>query len=185
VAGSYVVDSEGVRATDVSLVEKGRLLTLLTGRAPLRGLTHSTGHTRGGDVHASVLQLESNQAVSAADLRRQYLELLETQDSDFGYIIRSIANPNDVQGGGGLILEAVKVTPDGRETPVRGIRLSGAAASAFRDIVEGSRERTLLSMRVTNNDAMTVIAPNLLFEELEIVHDREVTQNPPAVPSPL
>jgi predicted Zn-dependent protease len=184
VAGAYVVDSEGVRATDVTLVEKGRLLTLLTGRAPLRGLTRSTGHTRGGDVQASVVQIESNQAVSAADLRRQYLELLETQNSDFGYIIRAIANPNDVQGGGGLILDAVKVTPQGRETPVRGIRLSGAAASAFRDIVEGSRERVLHSVRITNTEAMTLIVPNLLFEELEIVHDREVIQKPPIVPSP-
>ena len=34
IAGSYVVDDEGVRAKDVTLVDKGRLVTLLTSRAP-------------------------------------------------------------------------------------------------------------------------------------------------------
>ena len=52
VPGSYVVDDYGIRAKDVTLVEKGRLVTLLAGRAPLKGLLQSTGHTRGGDVQA-------------------------------------------------------------------------------------------------------------------------------------
>ena len=34
VPGAYVVDDEGVPAKDVTLVENGRLLTLLTGRTP-------------------------------------------------------------------------------------------------------------------------------------------------------
>ena len=69
----------GVSGDYVTLVEKGRLVTLLAGRAPLRGLLRSSGHTRGGDVQPGVFQLQSADAVPASELRRQYLELLKTQ----------------------------------------------------------------------------------------------------------
>ena len=55
----------------------------------------------------------------------------------------------------------------------------------FRDLVDASRERTLHSFRGTATDAVSVIVPNLLFEELEIQRTRDITQRPPLVPSPL
>jgi hypothetical protein len=188
VAGSYAVDDHGIRARDVDLVEKGRLVTLLAGRAPLRGLLQSSGHTRGGNVQAGVFQMKSAEAVPAADLRKKYLELLAIQDQPFGYIVRAIANPADVPAGGPggpAILEAVKVTRDGREQLVRGLRLGAVPPATFRDLLDASRERTLYSYRATNNDAVSVIVPNLIFEELEILQAREITQKPPVVPSPL
>ncbi len=47
VGGAYAVDDEGVAAEDVTLVEGGRLRTLLTSRTPLRNLPSSNGHARG------------------------------------------------------------------------------------------------------------------------------------------
>ena len=187
--GAYVVDDYGIRAKDVTLVEKGRLVTLLAGRAPLRGLLQSSGHTRGGDVQPGVFHMQSAEAVSAAELRRKYLELLETQDKPFGYIVRGLASPADAPGGGPgagpMILQAVTVTRDGREDVVRGVRLGSVLPAAFRDLLDASRERTLYSVRTTNTDAVSVIVPNLIFEELEILQAREITQKPPIVPSPL
>ena len=40
---------------------------------------------------ASVLQVQSSEAIPGAELKRKYLELLKTQDRTSGYIIRSIA----------------------------------------------------------------------------------------------
>jgi hypothetical protein len=178
VAGAYTVDDYGIRAKDVTLVEGGRLATL-------RGLPMSSGHTRGGDVQAGVFQLQSDEAVSAAELRQKYLELLKTQDHEVGYIIRVLADPNDVAGGGGLaILDAVTVTQEGDEARVRGIRLGGTAPAAFRDLLDASRERTLLNLRATTTDPFSVIAPNLIFEEIEILQTQEITQKPPIVPAP-
>ena len=71
VPGSYAVDDYGIRAKDVTLVEKGRLVTLLTGRTPLKGLLQSTGHTRGGDVQPSVVQIQSSEPLPAAEVRTQ------------------------------------------------------------------------------------------------------------------
>lgn len=189
VAGAFNVDDYGIRARDVTLVEKGRLSTLLTGRAPLRGLPQSHGHTRGGDVQPGVIQLQSAEAIPAAELRKKYLDLLATQDQSFGYIVRVIATPAESAGGGPgagpLIVNAVKVMRDGREELVRGVRLGAVPAAAFRDVLDASRERTLHTFRATAQDAASVIVPNLLFEDLEVQQTREVLQKPPLVPSPL
>jgi predicted Zn-dependent protease len=188
VPGAYTVDDYGIKAKDVSLVEKGRLVTLLTGRTPLKGFLQSNGHTRGGDVEPGVIQMQSAEAVPASELRSKYLALLKSQDREFGYIIRSIAAPGDVPGGGGggpVILDAVKVTRDGKEQPVRGLRFATVAPAAFKDLLDASKERALFNFRGTTVDPISVIAPNLIFEELEIQQTREITQKPPVVHSPL
>jgi len=188
VAGSYEVDDYGIKARDVSLVEKGRLVSLLTGRTPLKGFQTSSGHTRGGEVQPSVVQIQSADAIPATEVRRKYLELLKTQDREFGYIIRALASPGEVAGGGGggpVVLQGVRVARDGKEQPVRGLRLAGATAASFRDLMDASRERTLYNFRPTSVDAVSVIVPNLIFEELEIQQTREITQKPPVVKSPL
>jgi hypothetical protein len=188
VPGAYVVDDFGIHPKDVTLVEKGRLVTLLTGRAPMRGLLQSNGHTRGGNVQAGVMHMRSTDAVSASELRRKYLDLLKTQGKAFGYIVRGVASPADVPAsspGGPVILRAVRVSLDGDEQPVRGLRFGAIAPPVFRDLLDASIERTLYSYRATSRDAVSVIVPDLIFEELEIQRAREITQKPPAVPSPL
>jgi hypothetical protein len=188
VAGAYIVDDEGVAAKDVSLVEKGRLVTLLTSRTPQKKLLQSNGHGRAGTVHAGVFQMVSAEAVPAAELKPKYLELLKLQDKPFGYIVRTIAPPGEVPGGGGggpVILDIVKVTPDGEEEAVRGLRFGEVPSAAFRDILEASAERTLQNYRINVVGASSVIAPNMIFEELEIQRTREIVQKPPLVPSPL
>jgi hypothetical protein len=189
VAGAFVVDDQGVRAKDVTLIEKGRLTTLLAGRAPLKGLPQSSGHTRGGDVLPAVFQVQSVDAVPAAELKKRYLDLLAKQDKPFGYIIRTLATPNEAAGGGPgtgpMIFDGVKVMRDGRETLVRGVRLGAVPPATFRDLLDASRERTLYSFRGTTNDAITVIAPDIIYEELEIQQAREINSKPPEVKSPL
>jgi predicted Zn-dependent protease len=188
VAGAYLVDDEGVLARDVSLVEKGRLMTLLTSRTPQRRLLKSSGHGRSGTVHAGVFQMSSTGAIPLSELKTKYIELLKLQDKSFGYIVRSVAPPGEVpggQGGGPVILDIVKVTLDGREEPVRGLRFGDVPPSAFRDILEASQERTLANYRINVVGAASVIAPSVIFEEIEIEHTREIVQKPPLVPSPL
>jgi hypothetical protein len=189
VPGAYAADDEGMRPKDVTLVEKGRLLTLLTSRTPQKNLLQSNGHGRAGGAQAGVFQLQSAQAVPAAELKTKYLEVLKAQDKPFGYIVRGIANPSEITVGGGpggpFILDVVKVTPDGREEPVRGLRFGNVAPTVFRDLVEASQERMLYNYRVSGTDAASLIVPSLMFEELEIQKVTDILQKPPVVPSPL
>ena len=188
VPGAYVVDEEGVLAQDVTLVQDGRLMTLLTSRAPQLNLPTSNGHARGGDAQASVFQLTSTSGVPATDLKAKYLELLTEQNRPFGYIIRGVAGTR----------RTVKVTPDGQESLVRGVALGRVAQGDFRDILEVSEEQALYTYRPAPSATarltgafpspdvvVTVIAPNLLFDYLEVEQVRPIPQTPPIVPSPL
>jgi predicted Zn-dependent protease len=188
VAGAYVVDDEAVPAKDVTLVEKGRLITLLTSRTPQKNLVQSNGHGRSGSVQAGVFQVRSTQAAPATTLKSKYLDLLKAQDKAYGYIIRRVAAPGDVAGagpGGPMILDAVRVTRDGNEELVRGLRFGAVPSTAFRDILEASEERVLHNYRVDSGTAASIIAPSLIFEELELQKTREIVQKPPIVPPPV
>lgn len=186
VPGSYVVDDEGVPAKDVTLVEKGRLLTLLTGRAPQKNLLQSNGHFRAGGAQAGVFHVRSVRTVPASELRTKYLEHLKSFDRPFGYIVRAI----QTEGGGGNagpeIAEAIKITQDGKEEVVRGLRFAGVPPTVFRDLLEASDQPAVFSDQVAaENTIVSVIAPSLIFEELEIQRNTDIAQKPPIVPSPL
>jgi predicted Zn-dependent protease len=184
-AGSYVVDDEGVRAKDVTLVEKGRLATLLTSRVPQKNFPRSNGHGRSGTVVAGVVQVESAQAIPASELKAKYLALLKAQEKTFGYIVRGVRGGDGPGSAGPGIDSIVKVTLDGVESPVRGLRFGDVPTMAFRDLSEASRERSVFSYRATATAAVSVIAPSLIFEELEIQRVRDILQKPPVVPSPM
>ncbi len=184
-AGSYEVDDEGVRAKDVTLVDKGRLATLLTSRVPQKNFPRSNGHGRSGSVLAGVFQLESAQAIPSSSLKDKYIALLKAQDKTFGYIVRGVRSDGQPGAIGPGIENIVKVTLDGKETPVRGMRFGSVPPMAFRDLSEASNERSVYSYRAGTTSMVSVIAPSLIFEELEIVRVRDILQKPPVVPSPL
>jgi predicted Zn-dependent protease len=175
------VDDEGVPAKDVTLVDNGKLITLLTSRTPQRKLLQSNGHSRSGTVQAGVFQVQSSQAVPAAELKAKYLAVLKDQDKTFGYIVRGIGGT----GASPLIQRVVRVSLDGAETPVRGLRFAPIASTTFRNILEASVERPMYSYVSGTGDMVSVIVPSLIFEELEIQQTKDIAQKPPIVPSPI
>ncbi len=188
IPGSYVADDEGTPAKDVTLVEKGRLVTLLTSRTPSKNLPRSNGHGRGGNVQAGVFQMQSAQAVPAAEMKAKYLELLKLQGKEFGYIVRVIDSDDSPGAGlarGPIILHATKVSIDGTEAPVRGLRFADIPFASFKDIIEASQERKLQSYRAQGGTIVSLIVPDLMFEELEIQRISDIAQKPPIVRSPL
>ncbi len=224
VPASYTVDDDGMPGQDVPLVRDGRLLTLLTARVPQKRLLQSNGHARGGNAQASVFQVESARGLPAAELKTKYIEMLKAQGRDFGYIVRGVVDPNEVQvlnydevdtddmesmystmmsgppGArlGPAIGRAVKVRVDGTEQPVRGLSFANVQHTSYRTIAEASKDRTLYtcqpaqvmnmgaSMPMSNRvPVVSLIVPNLLFEELEIQPNKETPFKRPVVPSPL
>lgn len=219
VPGAYELDDEGTPAQDVLLVDKGKLQTLLTNRVPQRNLPQSNGHGRGGGPQAGVVQVSSTAAVPYAQLKESYLKLLKEQGRPFGYIVRSLTPPTALigsvadisellallttgsSGAGGatgpMIPQIIKVTPDGAEQVVRGMRFGALAPNAFRDVLGTSQERELLTYRGGSTVPLapgtlgarqvpvSVIAPSFIVDDLEIQRTRDTAQKPPVVPSPL
>jgi hypothetical protein len=222
VPGAYVVDDEGIRAGDVTLVKDGKLMTLLTGRTPQKRLLTSNGHGRGGSAQAGVFQVQSARGVPNAALKDKYLELLKQQDRPFGFIVRSVLSPWAMQNAdiepddfmamaelmqghgagttGPRIVRVVRVAQDGREETVRGLTFGEVPRSAFKDILEASEQQRLYSYRASPSVpgsmfgyypggaaevTVSLLVPDLLFDELDLQRGHDVPQKPPIVASPL
>src|SRR6266700_1784226 len=90
--GSYVVDDDGVKAQVVSVVEKGKLLNFLMGRAPIRDFPESNGHGRASLGQApepapGTLLVESSEPLTPEELKKKLIELARQHDLKYGYFV--------------------------------------------------------------------------------------------------
>jgi predicted Zn-dependent protease len=101
------------------------------------------------------------------------------------------------------VVEAFKIYRDGRQEPLRDPRFSGFSAASFRDIVAASHRRTVYSAPLRPEHAgvalmssgtlgstlagpaiVSVVVPDLLFEELTIAVPGEPVPRPPVLGHP-
>lgn len=161
----------------------------------------------------SNLFVKASQTQSLEELKKRFLQMLKDRDKPFGMLVRRLDYPFSSTGGdlqqlmasaaqsGGSARPAsppillYRVYPDGREELVRGLRFRGVSTRSLRDILVASTEMALFDF--INNGAplaflgaggliapASVVAPGLLFEELEFEHPQEQLQKPPIVPPP-
>ena len=94
--GSYDVDSEGVRAQPVELVEKGVLTNFLLGRQPIRDFPESNGHGRAAPASPpgpglGVLLMKSTEAQTPDALKKRVTDLIKEQGKPFAYRVETMA----------------------------------------------------------------------------------------------
>jgi hypothetical protein len=215
--GHYQVDEEGVEAKPLTLVNKGKLETMLLTRQPVKGFQASNGRARlPGPYGArmatfSNLFVQASDTVSESDLKAKLIEMIKQRNKPYGMLIRKMDFPSTAtidelrsiasrmgQGGGRAVsspLLAYRVYPDGREELVRGLRLRGFNTRSFRDITAASSETYVF--HVMNNlaplglvggasyvAAQSIVAPSLLFEDVELDRPQESMPKLPTVPPP-
>lgn len=215
VAGHYTVDDEGMRAQDVSLVEKGYLRGLLSSRVPTKRVKASNGHQRGGGAMLSVIDVtcaDAKRKLSSADLKKRLLKLVKDRELPYGIIVRSTMDQNLLftgvfrqlgsdlpisQGEGKIgLLEAYRVYPDGREELIRGVEGAGISPASFKDILVVSKSTTVHNFLapsvvpsfITGGSAYviaTIITPDLLFEDLEVRPLDGDMPKPPVMTNPI
>ncbi|MBZ5698310.1 MAG: hypothetical protein LAN18_07140 [Acidobacteriia bacterium] len=223
--GTYTVDEEGVKAQRVQVVENGILRDLLMSRRPGPDLGHSNGHGRAaylGDPHPLISNLffTSTAAESPADLKKQFLDACRQNGNKWCLIVRAMDNPvlgvreqdelSDLVMGAAsgaatgdrlpLLVYRVNVD-DGRETLIRGARLSGLTLRAMRNIAGVGSDATPFNFTQSQQTGFsgtalaafgsadsgvpaTVIAPSLLFDDVEVHGARGEPRRLPLVPSP-
>ncbi len=111
---------------------------------------------------------------------------------------RRIATASAQSGGARpvvLPLLVYKIYPDGKEELVRSVRFRDLSSKSFKDIVAASDESVVFNF-IDNNApfalmgagnytaSSTVIAPAILFDELELAPVEEEISKPPIVPAP-
>ncbi len=161
----------------------------------------------------SNLFVTAKQSVPSADLRKKLLDMVTQRGKQFGIVVRKLDLPasgsldelqrqsmSAGQRGGStrpvaLPLLVYRVYPDGKEELVRGARFRGLNARSLRDIVAASSTETIFHF-AGNGSALpvmgqggyvalhSVVAPALLFEDLELEKRQEDWPKLPLVPPP-
>jgi predicted Zn-dependent protease len=183
--GSYMFDSEGVKAQPVSTIENGTLTNYLIGRQPLRDFPASNGHGRAGAGTApgpslGVLLLKSSEAQSPDNLKKKVIRMVTEQGTPYGYRVETLGQPGNTP----RLLYRVYAN-DGHEELVRGAVFSELDTRALRTDVIAAGNDPLVSNR-PGGVPTTVISPSLLFDELEVKRaDTSKDKLPEYPPPPL
>ena len=193
VMGRYEYDDQGVPAQAVALVEAGRLKALLMSRNPSKEFTQSNGHGRGiyGVPRAAVgcLVVSAEQALNADGLRQELLDACADEGLEFGIRVAALGSAGDGGrefggGRGGLSpLVMYKVYPDGREEIVRGAEIARIDFKAFKRMLAVGD--TPYVMNTGGGEGQTIVAPAMLFEELDLAKIDRDFDKPPILPAPL
>jgi TldD protein len=178
--GSYEVDDEGVRATPVSVIENGSLVSYLLGREPIRDFPDSNGHGRaapGQSPTPSVgnLIVQSKQSFSPGELRKKLIDLCKQDNKPFGYYVETLAGSNP------RLLYRVYL--DGHEELVRGAIFDELDTRTLRTGLVAAGNDPL----VTNREGaipQSVVSPSVLFDELEVKRTDQQNSKLPDYPAP-
>ena len=179
--GSYEVDSEGVKAQEVDIIQKGVLTNYLLGRQPIRDFPVSNGHGRAAPAappmpSLGVLLVKSSEAQTPGALKKRVAELVKEQGKPFGYRVETMAGPAP------RLLYRV-YAKDGHEELVRGAVFSELDVRALRSDLSAAGNDPLVSNR-TGGIPSTVIAPSLLFDELQVKRADTSKDKLPEYPAP-
>jgi TldD protein len=179
--GAYDVDSEGVKAQTVDIVEKGVLTNYLLGRQPIRDFPESNGHGRAGPAappqpSLGVLLLKTSEPQTPDTLKKHVMELVSNGGQPFGYRVETMAGPAP------RLLYRV-YAKDGHEELVRGAVFSELDVRALRSDLSALGNDPLVSNR-TGGLPATVISPSLLFDELQVKRADTSKDKLPEYPAP-
>jgi len=187
--------------------------TPVTGFPTTNGHARLPGNYGAKSAAIGNLFVRATETTPLAGLKQQLRAMITQLDKPYGILIRKLDYPYsgsqselqalaqaNAQAGGAARpvsppLLVYRVYPDGREELVRGLRFRGVSARSLRDVMAASQETGVFEfVNTTGPLAMlgsggylaptSVVAPGLLFEELEFDVPREQLPKPPTVPPP-
>jgi TldD protein len=180
--GSYEIDSEGVKAQTVTLVDSGSLTNYLIGREPIRDFSTSNGHGRAApgappQPNPGVLILKSSEPQSPEELKKRLIQMITDQGKPYGYRVETLGPGNTPR-----LLYRV-YAGDGHEELVRGAVFSELDVRALRADLIAAGNDPLVDNRI-GGVSTTVITPSLLFGELEVKRADTSKDKLPDYPAP-
>jgi hypothetical protein len=198
--GAYKVDDEGLRSRRVPVVQDGLLMNLLTGRAPVLGISQSSGSFHNGGVTPSNVVITSSKSLSLDELRAELLRRSKLRGKDYAIIVRKIdfstrgADSAGLAPGSMAVLLAYKRFADGHEEPIRNAIINGISFGSFKDILAVSNSPEVWSAsytpRATNpfepggSTFVSLAVPALLFEDATVQKPTGSVNNPPFLEHP-
>jgi predicted Zn-dependent protease len=180
--GSYDVDSEGVKAQRVTVIDNGTLKSYLLGRQPIRDFSESNGHGRAAPgvfpaPGLGVLVVKTSEPQTTEALRQRAIQIVKDQGLPWAYRVDTLGPGNSPR-----LLYRV-YAKDGHEELVRGAVFSELDVRAMRSDLIAAGNDPLVSNR-SGGAPNTVISPSLLFGELEVKRADTSKDKLPEYPAP-
>jgi TldD protein len=181
--GHYEIDDEGVPAQHVTVIDKGNLVNYLIGREPIRDFPASNGQGRAQVPTGKPVPFNSNLIVTASqptskeDLKKKLIEQCQQRDLPYCYYVETFGP---------------KLTPrllykiwrkDGHEELVRGAVFGELDVRALRSSVVAAGGDAYVDNRPTNIPH-SIVAPSILFDELEVKRANQNKEKLPEYPAP-
>ena len=181
-AGSYDVDDEGVEAQKVTVIEKGMLTNYLLGRQPIRDFPHSNGHGRTALAGAprpqiSNLIFKTSNGVPFEELKQKLIQMCKDQGRPYGYYVETTGPQLSPR-----LLWRIYVN-DGHMELVRGAVFKQLDTRALRSDIVAVGNDTYVYNRAEPLPS-AIVAPSLLFGELEIQRANRTREKLPEYPAP-
>jgi len=184
----------------------------IKGFASSNGHARLAGNYGARSAAISNLFVKTSQTAPMSDLKKKLIDMCKERGKPYGMLVRKLDFPFSAgvgelrtlmsggpQGGSARPLSppllVYRVYPDGREELVRGLRFRGVSTRTLRDVLGASQETALFEY--VNNAAplaligaggfiapVSVVAPGLLFDEIEFELPQEQLSKPPVVPPP-
>lgn len=209
--GHTEVDDEGVSSAPLTLVEKGVLKDFLRTRTPVRGYDDSNGRSLlGGSPTPTNLIITAHETSSIGDLRAKMIDLCKQRGLSYAIVIKKLDFPSTaasdemrrlMSGGSGgrpvaMPLYVYKLYTDGHEEMIRGVKLRGVNARSLKDILAAGDDRNRLDYLENGTtfaqigaggytSEITVVAPSVLIDDLELTKMEDELPKLPIAPSPM
>jgi len=181
--GHYEIDDEGVPAQRVSLVEKGNLVNYLVGREPIRDFPASNGHGRARMPNNAPgpglgnLVVTSAQPETAEALKKKFLDLCQQRDLPYCYFVQTFGPRLTPR-----LLYKVW-TKDGHQELVRGASFGDLDIRALRSDLVATGDDPYIDNHPLNFPH-SIVAPSILFDELEVKRPNVNKEKLPEYPAP-
>ncbi len=180
--GNYQVDDEGVRASRISLIEKGQLVNYLLSREPIRDFPSSNGHGRAAVTgpptsNLGNLIVQASGAVTSDELKKKLIEACKQRNLPYGYFVETLGPRLTPR-----LLYRIS-TKDGREELVRGAVFGDLDTRALRNNIVAASKEIDVDDRL-DPVPQSVVSPALLFDELEVKRADGAKQKLPDYPPP-
>jgi hypothetical protein len=180
--GSYDVDDEGVKAEPLTVIDKGVLTNYLMGREPIRDFLHSNGRGRNALAGAprpqiSNLIFKASNGVPFEELKKKLVQMCKDQGRPYGYYVETTGIRLAPR-----LLWRVYVN-DGHMELVRGAVINQLDTRTLRsDIIAAGSDEYVYNRAEPLPSA--IVAPSLLFDELEIQRANRTREKLPTYPAP-
>ncbi len=181
--GKYDVDDEGVKAMPVTVIENGKLVNYLMGRAPIRDFPGSNGHGRarlpqGAPApNLGSMVVRASESSTPEELKKKLIEICQQRELPFGYYVETMGPQRSPR-----LLYKVWVK-DGHEELVRGAVFGDLDTRSLRnDLIAAGNDLNVENHPL--NIPYSIVTPSILFDELEVKRANANKDKLPDYPAP-